>query len=77
MYKSKNKMLDYAWREFEKTCNLKKSSKNKKLPCFHWNINFLGGRSIDTCIFSFLPTHFSFFWSSYALLQISFGSFDR
>jgi hypothetical protein len=29
MDKSRKKMLDYAWQEFEKKCNEKKSSKNK------------------------------------------------
>jgi hypothetical protein len=44
MDKSEKKMLDYAWREFERKCNLKESSKNKKLTCFHWNIQFPLGK---------------------------------
>jgi hypothetical protein len=77
MYKSKKKMVDYARQEFKKNLIKNNLVKIKSYFVFIGIFNFLGGRPIDTCIFPFLPTHFSFFWPSYALLEISLGSFDR
>jgi hypothetical protein len=51
--------------------------KIKNFLVFIGIFNFLGGRPINTCIFPFLHTHSSFFWPSYAVLQISLSSFDR
>jgi hypothetical protein len=52
MYKSKKKMLDYAWQEFEKKCNLKKSSKNKKITLFSLEYSIFLGEDLLTHAFS-------------------------